>query len=64
MEGPNLPIKSVNMRKMQLGGSNDGKEGLAASLAELTKRVLTGESQVLVKFEGFPTKKVETLTFH
>ncbi|EEF44195.1 hypothetical protein RCOM_1018580 [Ricinus communis] len=109
IEGPNLPVKLVNMRKMQLGGSSNGKEGLAASLAELTKRlpyflqieedvqkyenpilnliiainsfqtndmvkllnfrnnfeavlgVLTDESQVLAKFEGFPTKKLKTL---
>ncbi|KDP39350.1 hypothetical protein JCGZ_01107 [Jatropha curcas] len=109
MEGSNLPVKSANKRKTQLGGSSGGKEGFAASLAELTKRstyfqqieediqkyakpilelkvainsfqtndmvkllkfrnnvesilaVLIDESQVLVKFEGFPTKKLETL---
>ncbi|XP_050217035.1 uncharacterized protein At4g04980-like isoform X2 [Mercurialis annua] len=109
MEGANLPVQSSITRNVQLGGSSGGKEGLAASLAELTKRspyfqqleedaqkyekpildlkiaidsfqtnnmrklldfrnyfesvleVLTDESQVLAKFEGFPTKKLETL---
>ncbi|XP_048235290.1 uncharacterized protein At4g04980 isoform X3 [Ricinus communis] len=109
MEGSSLAIKSANMRKLQLGGSTGGKAGLAATLAELTKRspyvqqieedvqkykkpilelivainsfqtndmvkllkfrnnlesvlgVLTDESQVLAKFEGFPSKKLESL---
>ncbi|KAJ9182458.1 hypothetical protein P3X46_006453 [Hevea brasiliensis] len=109
MEGSNLTIKSSNVRKTQLGGSSGGREGLSATIAEMTKRstyflqiqediqkhaksilelkvainsfqtndmvkllkfrnsfesilgVLTDESQVLAKFEGFPTKKLETL---
>ncbi|KAJ8774098.1 hypothetical protein K2173_009529 [Erythroxylum novogranatense] len=109
MEESSRAVKSTDRRKMQLGGSPGGKEGLSASLAELTKRstyfhqiegdahkygkqigelkvainsfntndmvkllkfqnnvesvleVLTDESQVLAKFEGFPTKKLETL---
>ncbi|KAF2299956.1 hypothetical protein GH714_006411 [Hevea brasiliensis] len=109
MEGSNHTIKSSNVRKTQLGGSSGGREGLSATIAEMTKRstyflqiqediqkhaksilelkvainsfqtndmvkllkfrnsfefilgVLTDESQVLAKFEGFPTKKLETL---
>lgn len=109
MEGSSLTVKTTNVRKVQLGGSKGGKEGLAASLAEMTKRstyfqqveedikkysksiielkahinsfqtkdmikllkfqsnvesilqFLTDESQVLAKFEGFPSKKLETL---
>ncbi|KAJ4846025.1 hypothetical protein Tsubulata_002540, partial [Turnera subulata] len=109
MEGSNPAAKSNNAIKTQLGGSAGGKEGFAASIAELTKRstyfqqieedaekyakpimelkveitsfqtkdmaellkfqsnvesllqVLSDESQVLAKFEGFPTKKLETL---
>ncbi|XVF84624.1 hypothetical protein PTKIN_Ptkin17bG0052200 [Pterospermum kingtungense] len=109
MEGSSLQVKSSSRTKKQFGGSAGGKEGLAASLAELTKRspyfqqieedvrkhektilelkvainslqtkdmvklikfrqdaeafleVLTDESQVLAKFEDFPTKKLETI---
>ncbi|XP_011045629.1 PREDICTED: uncharacterized protein At4g04980-like isoform X1 [Populus euphratica] len=109
MEGSSLTVKTTNVRKVHLGGSKGGKEGLAASLAEMTKRstyfqqveedikkysksiielkadinsfqtkdmikllkfqsnvestlqFLTDESQVLAKFEGFPSKKLETL---
>ncbi|XVF29102.1 hypothetical protein REPUB_Repub15cG0091000 [Reevesia pubescens] len=110
MEGSSLQVKASTTRtKKHLGGSSGGKEGLAASLAELTKRspyfqqiekdaqkhektilelkvainslqtkdmiklvkfqqnveafleVLTDESQVLAKFEDFPTKKLEII---
>ncbi|XWS35155.1 hypothetical protein CRYUN_Cryun21dG0101600 [Craigia yunnanensis] len=109
MEGSSLQVKSSSRTKKQFGGSAGGKQGLAASLAELTKRspyfqqieedaqkhektimelkvainslqtkdmiklikfqqdaeafleVLTDESQVLAKFEDFPTKKLETI---
>ncbi|KAJ6298918.1 hypothetical protein OIU76_019976 [Salix suchowensis] len=109
MEGSSLTVKASSVRKVQLGGSTGGKAGLAASLAEMTKRstffqqveedikkysksimelkadinsfqtkdmikllkfqsnvesilqFLTDESQVLAKFEGFPSKKLETL---
>ncbi|KAG8658414.1 hypothetical protein MANES_03G146300v8 [Manihot esculenta] len=109
MEGSNLTIKSSSVRTKQLGGSSGGREGMSATLAELSKRstyflqiqediqkyaksifelkaainsfqtndmvkllkfrnhfesilgVLTDESQVLAKFEDFPTQKLETL---
>ncbi|KAK6255204.1 hypothetical protein QQP08_014436 [Theobroma cacao] len=109
MEGSSLQVKPSSRTKKQLGGSAGGKEGLAASLAELTKRSpyfqqieedaqkhaktilalkiainslqtkdmiklikfrenveaflenLTDESQVLAKFQDFPTKKLETI---
>ncbi|XWS22352.1 hypothetical protein CRYUN_Cryun29cG0026400 [Craigia yunnanensis] len=109
MECSSLQGKSSGRTKKQFEGSTGGKEGLAASLVELTKRspyfqqieedaqkhektilelkvlinslqtkdmiklikfqkdaeafleVLTDESQVLAKFEDFPTKKLETI---
>lgn len=38
MEGSSLTVKASSVRKVQLGGSTGGKAGLAASLAEMTKR--------------------------
>ncbi|XP_038991140.1 uncharacterized protein At4g04980-like [Hibiscus syriacus] len=109
LEGSRLQIKITSRTRKQLGGSAGGKEGLAASLLELTQRSpffkqieedvekygktilelkasinsfetkdmnelvkfqqdmdyiledLTDESQVLAKFEDFPTKKMETI---
>ncbi|XP_039001897.1 uncharacterized protein At4g04980-like [Hibiscus syriacus] len=109
LEGTRLQIKITSRTRKQLGASAGGKEGLAASLQELTQRSplfkqieedvekygktilelkaainsfetkdmdelvkfqqdkdyiledLTDESQVLAKFEDFPTKKLETI---
>jgi len=43
MEGSSLTVKTTNVRKVQLGGSKGGKEGLAASLAEMTKRFASND---------------------
>ncbi|GAV66162.1 hypothetical protein CFOL_v3_09672, partial [Cephalotus follicularis] len=109
MEESSIAVRSDGRRRKQLGGSAGGKQGLADSIAELTKRSpyfqqieadaqkhaktimelkititsfktkdmiellkfqknvesllenLHDESQVLAKFEDFPTKKLETL---
>lgn len=49
MEGSSLTVKTTNVRKVQLGGSKGGKEGLAASLAEMTKSLDQRSSSKLKK---------------
>lgn len=43
MEGSSLAVSLTKVRKVQLGGFKGGKEGLAASLAELTKRFASSD---------------------